>query len=590
MKSLIDSFNTRLPETELPIKPTQELSVLTIFLLSGYFLIAPLLGTLLKPFIPLPYLMAVGAVICLYAGVAVLTRHITKATLIATIIFSTCYANVPIVANDIPGAIVGEFLLVHLPLAALCVIAGVRGWRPNWQPSTLAFLGFVVATALPAIFQTAVNTSVALWFTAFAFQMFVFFWLLKAAVAHGVITLKDTAVVLGLTTIAQSILALAQLANGQAFGLTRLGEGQPTTLRQTMFPLFSDLTLGAYISGFTGFSFVLANLVVMATPILIILAWQTRPEWRSRIFAGGLIASGIALRSSTSDAARGGFFLALATLVGLLALYRTEIILTGLLKTKGKLAAGKPGAIILVTVLVVAVGAVAVPSSMSGSASNPIEPLPTETTTTTPTSPTPTQTDTSTLSSTSSATESTTPTQTETPTPSTTSEPPSGTTTAAESSDSNSGSIENLSVPLFDLTNLGVRFQLAAVGISVWEKHPIIGIGGANFQIIGPEYGLDVTTPSGLSYPIHNIFISLLVETGVLGLGCFLLVLWYVFRSVHHQLKTNQNPAIVAATAAGLIGAIGFGMFDILQIYYSAAVFPFWILSGALVGEANQNQ
>lgn len=72
-----------------------------------------------------------------------------------------------------------------------------------------------------------------------------------------------------------------------------------------------------------------------------------------------------------------------------------------------------------------------------------------------------------------------------------------------------------------------VRQQLNAAALTLWRQSPIIGVGLGNFLVQLPSV-LPVRTIYFLQ-PVHNVYLMVLSEVGLIGLGIFL---WIVYRAV----------------------------------------------------------
>ena len=93
-----------------------------------------------------------------------------------------------------------------------------------------------------------------------------------------------------------------------------------------------------------------------------------------------------------------------------------------------------------------------------------------------------------------------------------------------------------------------VRQQLNSAAITMWQHSPLFGVGLGNFLVELPK-----NLPSRTIYflqPVHNIYLLLLSETGIVGLGSFLLLLWYIFQRIRNS---KLKAPIVALLLLGLI-------------------------------------
>jgi O-antigen ligase len=314
--------------------------------------------------------------------------------------------------------------------------------------------------------------------------------------------------------------------------------------------LLGDIAFGTFVSGFTGMSFNLANLVVLAFPALIVLTYRlTETRW---YLSFPVIVSFGVVRASSSDAGRGALILAVLAFAVLSGwAYRSEV--RSIVRTR---ILHRASSVCCISAILAGLPLLFYPSSKSG--------------------------DTSTTGI-RDATD------------------PAGGSSAGGGGPSTGGpapvadvalanrlleQITTVSVPFFDLSNLGVRLQQYLVGLVITARYPIFGLGGMNFVLVAERYGIDPRAGESLPLPIHNIYVTLLAETGIVGfllyVGTLCLVLLYGFRLLQ---STKTDRLLVAGVMAGLIGSLGFGFWDHLQLYHATGFFPLWILAGSLVGE-----
>lgn len=115
--------------------------------------------------------------------------------------------------------------------------------------------------------------------------------------------------------------------------------------------------------------------------------------------------------------------------------------------------------------------------------------------------------------------------------------------------------------------------------LSVFYKHPILGIGLGNF---GPYYDNYPSLPPKNGWQIvNNEYLEILAETGIFGLVAFLLFLTALFvRSWQAYQKTNNQflSAFILGASAALFGIlVQYYFFSTLYIIY------IWSLMGLLV-------
>jgi O-antigen ligase len=110
------------------------------------------------------------------------------------------------------------------------------------------------------------------------------------------------------------------------------------------------------------------------------------------------------------------------------------------------------------------------------------------------------------------------------------------------------------------------RSDLWAVALDVFRAHPLLGIGAGNFPLIEPSYAfhnrnlprfdLVVDTPK----VVHNTYLNVLVELGVVGFILFALVILGAFAAAFRAVRLNAQTGEweMEVLARGIIiGAIG---------------------------------
>jgi O-antigen ligase len=110
------------------------------------------------------------------------------------------------------------------------------------------------------------------------------------------------------------------------------------------------------------------------------------------------------------------------------------------------------------------------------------------------------------------------------------------------------------------------RNDLWRVGWQVFTGHPLVGVGIGNFQVVEAHY---VLTPGSISriayltdvpYFVHNTYLQLLAETGLIGLVGFLLVVCGCMRAAllaAARFDSFGRPEYADLARAVLMGTIG---------------------------------
>ena len=95
--------------------------------------------------------------------------------------------------------------------------------------------------------------------------------------------------------------------------------------------------------------------------------------------------------------------------------------------------------------------------------------------------------------------------------------------------------------------------------------HPIVGVGLNNYLVRSPEYARDVGTLrfaeliAERPHVVHNTYLQLFAETGLIGLGLFLIVVIGCLRLVSRRVaavRGGRRTGLDAALATTLLIAI----------------------------------
>jgi O-antigen ligase len=133
---------------------------------------------------------------------------------------------------------------------------------------------------------------------------------------------------------------------------------------------------------------------------------------------------------------------------------------------------------------------------------------------------------------------------------------------------------------------------------SIFTQHPFVGIGLDNFEFRYPEFSKEIgLAPSSSNKSLHNLYLEVATETGILGLSVFLLMIGLSIRALLNARTTFL--AIPELQGHGymvtglLVGFIGY----LVAALFIHAAFPryFYLLIGigfsmpAIVEHAKSN-
>ena len=120
----------------------------------------------------------------------------------------------------------------------------------------------------------------------------------------------------------------------------------------------------------------------------------------------------------------------------------------------------------------------------------------------------------------------------------------------------------------------GKRIYLWQESLSVIEDFPVFGAGPNTYAYAAPNYKLTETTGC---YP-HNSYLQMAAETGLLGLGAFLWVLWSFFSLALKKVKKTGD-LLLLGIASGLVAFLTQSFFD-TSLYALQLIVLFWIMLG----------
>ncbi len=134
-------------------------------------------------------------------------------------------------------------------------------------------------------------------------------------------------------------------------------------------------------------------------------------------------------------------------------------------------------------------------------------------------------------------------------------------------------------VPGIELNTLGIRLQQYIAAFDLGLLHPLFGIGGYNFSLIATRYGL----PSEME--IHNMLLSHLAATGIVGLSAYLVSILSVFMiAVRRTYRTHgEEHHLWMCLMISLIAIHAYGFWVVMQRFTMGNA-GLWILSGMIIG------
>jgi O-antigen ligase len=116
---------------------------------------------------------------------------------------------------------------------------------------------------------------------------------------------------------------------------------------------------------------------------------------------------------------------------------------------------------------------------------------------------------------------------------------------------------------------VGIRSTLWRAAYTLWERHPVLGVGAGNFELLLPEAGAP-----GLRTHANSWYLQALVEGGFPLLFATCALVW---ASIGTFTRSLRNELCLAAFAAGIAFALH-GFVDYLVFYPKVAIMWFALL------------
>lgn len=140
---------------------------------------------------------------------------------------------------------------------------------------------------------------------------------------------------------------------------------------------------------------------------------------------------------------------------------------------------------------------------------------------------------------------------------------------------------------IFSMKKNSERLLIWKRSLEMFGEHPLTGIGYGNFSRICHRY-YDQKPKEGkitMRTWAHNIFLSMAVETGILGLLAFLMV-WVAFFihawRIYRRLEPGWRRSFVAGALAAVTAHLAAGQFHD-PFYFGQIGFPLWFIIGTVM-------
>ena len=133
------------------------------------------------------------------------------------------------------------------------------------------------------------------------------------------------------------------------------------------------------------------------------------------------------------------------------------------------------------------------------------------------------------------------------------------------------------SIPDSNATSTAIRITLWKEALHIWKDFPLTGSGLNTYARISPQYK---SCADGGIYP-HNSFLQMAAETGVLGLGAFLWILFVFFKEGWRHIEQHKS-FLVLGLLSGILAFLVHSFVD-SNLYQLQLVVLLWFMMGLTV-------
>jgi putative inorganic carbon (hco3(-)) transporter len=133
-----------------------------------------------------------------------------------------------------------------------------------------------------------------------------------------------------------------------------------------------------------------------------------------------------------------------------------------------------------------------------------------------------------------------------------------------------------------------IRLVLWGIAWDFFRYSPILGVGWGNFVVLYGSYVANISWIPAGQFEVHNLYLQLLAETGLIGFGAFSLLIFRAVQQALRQLRCSVH-ALDKAIAFGVLGAIVtvlmHGFVDFFFQVSPQFSTLFWVLLALLVAD-----
>ena len=120
------------------------------------------------------------------------------------------------------------------------------------------------------------------------------------------------------------------------------------------------------------------------------------------------------------------------------------------------------------------------------------------------------------------------------------------------------------------------RWPLAQMAFQMFLDHPFFGVGLNNFALALPSYATSAYSGEWL-YTVHNKYLLVLTQNGIVGLAAFMWVLLTALGSAYRTWRTRHP--IISPLALGVTAALAGQMVNMNLDIFNGRQDMFWTIA-----------
>jgi len=129
------------------------------------------------------------------------------------------------------------------------------------------------------------------------------------------------------------------------------------------------------------------------------------------------------------------------------------------------------------------------------------------------------------------------------------------------------------------------RIPLMQVAYSIIKANPLVGVGINNYTEVMRDYDTtNIGITSITAYQVHNIFLQIAAEMGIIGLAIFIWLIFIVYREGLRYIKSSEDvmSSIVIGVIAGVTAFLIHGLVDAASLGNHLFLI-FWFFTGIVI-------